>query len=492
LAAKPLLELAHLGHSAEITAAIGGWSLVVRADGQQAPAIEMNGAPEEGLPGNAIDDMERAITRGDALAALELARDAPGAVSVVLRNNPSLSGAHWVLSSKDLGRLLSGPTWPATTRQLAAEPRRVMLDDLGARCLTTREAVFLGPEGQCDSPSPIESDRAYLQARVAEGRARLSSPYVFAPLTSTPDTQQQGDRQDLVELRRCLSGTTRNLVWYWLASDVEIRASGELLATFSGARVVTVELRPEGVDNVGSEIALYEWASGGAGPAQREALQQAVSLALVTPADLPTAARPALRTARLLYDLSQRGAIAEALAARRTARAAAAESARSTAQAARGAAGKALERALIQVGAGVGIVLSNTGDLIGRVPALVLLGLVAAVAATSLLVFLRVELPSATDGLTSELADLRQYRDTLSDEELTDIASSSAVRSARSDLYRTKRTVVALYVAVLVTVVFLGGPFLLAQGGDQPAKKEPPQPSPIVSVVSSPASTSSP
>jgi hypothetical protein len=204
----------------------------------------------------------------------------------------------------------------------------------------------------------------------------------------------------------------------------------------------------------------------GTDPARRESLQQAVSLAIVTPGDLLTAARPALRTAKLLYELAQRGAVAEALAARRAARASAAASARGAAQAARDAAGRAVERSLIQAAAAAGIVLSNAGDLIARSPAMVLLGLIALVALGSMTIALRVEQPSAQGGLESELADLTQFRDALSLDEIGDVANASAIRSAQADLKRAKLTVIIVYIVVVTATLGLGGTFVLARSDE--------------------------
>ncbi len=480
-----LLALAADGHTVEVTAQAGGWILIVRGEGPQHPSVEMSGPPEQALAGAAVDPMRRAYERADALETLRLAKDVGGSISVTLRNDPSVTGAHWLPNVGALEALLTGPAWAAAARGLTAGATVVVIDDMRGMCVTTRGATFAGPDAECEVRHQDQADAGYRQARTAEGWAQLPSPFAFQPRTFDGAGSDQ-ERELLLRLERSLHGTAQRLVWYWLASEARLQADGVLTATFSGARVITLTIPPYPADSAMPEIDLYEWASSGTDPARRESLQQAISLALVTPADLTTAARPALRTAKLLYDLAQRGAVAEALAARRAARAAAAESARGAAQAARDAAGKAVERALLQAAAAVGIVLSNAGDLIGRTPALVLLGLVGVVALGSMIVALRVELPSAQEGLKSELADLSQYRDTLSVDEIADVANAGAVKSAEVDLRRAGRTVVAVYVIVVVTALALGGPFVLARHGHSGTRTPARPPTPTIRFSTSP------
>lgn len=474
-----LLALAADGHTIEATAQSGGWNLTVRAEGPHLPLVEMNGPPEQALPASTVDPLRRAYERGDAVAVLELSKDVAGSISVTLRNDPSITGVHWLPSLQDLESLLDGPRWAATARELVAGNFSVVIDDMRNMRLSTRAATFVGPDSDWRLPHEDQLDAGYRTARITEGWTQLPSPFAFQP-HSIDGADSDEEREMLRRLESSLQGTAMRLVWFWLASEARLEPDGELTITFSGARVITLSIFPGPAGSATPEIDLYEWASSGTDPARRESLQQAVSLALVTPSDLATAARPALRTARLLYDLSQRGAVAEALAARRAARAAAAESARGAAQAARDAAGKAVERALLQAAAAVGIVLSNAGDLIGRAPALVLLGLVALVACGSLLIALRVELPSAREGLKAELADLSEYRDVLSGDEISDVANAQAVGAARLDLGRARRTVVTVYAIVVITTLALGGPYVLAQHPDpvepRPTRREDSRP----------------
>jgi hypothetical protein len=477
---EALLELAVEGHVIEVRAQAGDWSLVVRREGVQLPSVDMTGPVEAAVPGAYVDAMRQAHARLDALEMLQLAQDVAGSVHLILRNDPMAAGAHWIPDVSTLEALLGGTRWAKATRDLATDACVVVVDDLGSMCQSTRGLLFVGPDAQCQlTGAKDESDAEYRGARIAEGWAELPSPFAFQPGASEGAGSDQ-EKELIRRLEKCLHGAAQLLVWYWLASKAELQANGDVQATFSGARVVTLTMRPGPADSSLDEIGLYEWASIGTDPARREVLQQAMSLALVTPADLATSARPALRTARLLHELAQRGAVAEALATRRAARAGAAESARGAAQAARDAAGKAVERALLQAAAAAGVVLSSAGDLIDRLPAAILLALVALVALGSLVVALRVELPSARGGLSSGLADLAQYRDALSLEEIADIADSQAVKSAQTDLKRAKRTVVIVYAVVALAALAIGGPFVLARS---PLKTPAPAPTPHDSPV---------
>jgi hypothetical protein len=485
LDAEALLALAVEGHTIEVRAQAGDWSLVVRREGVQLPSVDMTGPVEVAVPGASVDAMRQAHARLDAPEMLQLARDVAGSVRVILRNDPVGAAAHWLPDISTLETLLGGKRWAEATRDLATEASVVVVDDLGGMCQATRGLLFVGPDAQCQlTGGKDEADAGYRAARVAEGRAELPSPFAFQPCASEGAMSDQ-ERELIRRVEKCLHGAAQLLAWYWLASDAELQPNGDVLTTFSGARVVTLSMRPGPADSSLDEIGLYEWASTGTDPARREALQQAMSLALVTPADLATSARPALRTARLLHELAQRGAVAEALATRRAARAAAGEAARGAAQAAREAAGKAVERALLQAAAAAGIVLSSGGNLISRLPAAILLALVALVALGSLLVALRVELPSASSGLSSGLTDLAAYRDTLSLEEIADVADSQAVKSAQTDLQRAKRTILIVYTVVVVVALAIGGPFVLARS-NSPLKTPTPAPTPTMHQSASP------
>ena len=166
-------------------------------------------------------------------------------------------------------------------------------------------------------------------------------------------------------------------------------------------------------DGQGALLEIYKWVAESTEVDRVYFVQQALSLALVTDRDILTAPKPALRTAKSLYDLSRRGLVTETMAARRSARESALSTSRGAATLARDTVGKATERALVQVVAIAAIVVAHVQDAFSRNEAGVLLLLVASLCVGSWAVTEFVTLRSADEGLASELDDLDQYRDSL-------------------------------------------------------------------------------
>lgn len=317
-----------------------------------------------------------------------------------------------------------------------------------------------GPQAASTAASDgTRAERGWLTTPVPmDGRARLPSPAVFAGAGGrAPADRPEGGIQGL------LHGVARCLSWYWLANEAELDADGSISATVVGARTVPLRLQPVATADAAADVALFAWATGGSDPGRLEAARQAASLALVSERDLPIAAGPALRTARSLYELSRRGAVGEALAARRAARDAALSAARQAAAAARQAAGKAVERVVLQAGALAAVVLARAGGLAGTTLAVALAIVVAALAAIAWAVTVRVELPSAEQGLQAEMDDLEQYRDTLSQDDIESVRGLKSGVTAAADLKASRIAVHAVYgtglalsLAVAVVVALIG------------------------------------
>lgn len=335
-------------------------------------------------------------------------------------------------------------------------------------------------------PPPMPEDSAYRQFRRQDRRLDLPSPAVFAWTDNTDEAQGS-----LQILGPRFNGVARSLVWYWLAAEAQIASSGRVDATFSGARIVTLTLTPVDVDNAQADLALYAWAATGNDPARGEAIQHAASLAVMSPSDLDTAAAPALRTARSLYELSRRTAISEALAASRSAREATSNAARQAADTARETAGKTIQRALIQVAAASAVVLSNATNLLGRGSAFFLLLLVAALSITSLVIARCVELSSASRALDAELNDLDQYRDVLASDDIVAVRNIQVVKAARTDLCRCRLTTTWVYLGSALAILIVGGLLILSHREEATSQTTP---SPVTTsptrVIPSPVTTS--
>jgi hypothetical protein len=198
---------------------------------------------------------------------------------------------------------------------------------------------------------------------------------------------------------------------------------------------------------------LYLWAASGDDPARTDALEHATSLAVNDATDLSTAAAPALRTARSLYELARRGSVSEALASRRSARESALAAAREAADAAREAAGKSIERTLVQIAAVVGVAISDLTNVISRAQAIVLLALVGLLSVVFLGVTEGFSLRSASEGLTAELADLDQYREALASDDLDTIRQAGVIAASRNDLKWARLIVAGIYGASLLAAL---------------------------------------
>lgn len=448
-----VLDLGKDGHVAEIQVEEGAWSLTVRVDGPAQPAVDAEGSSQDALTAAQIADLGHAIEQSDALAALRIIEKLSCTVRMVIRNDPSACGAHWIDRKAELERLLMSERWHATAVTLATQPRILVIGDAGAASLLTGGLSVQGPEvtNRAERP-PVLDDVTYRQRGRQDGRPNLPSPALFA---SDDDDDAAVNALQMLALR--FNGVARCLVWYWLAAEVQLLASGRVEVTFSGARTVTLALAPSELDSAQADLALYAWAVTGNDPARGEAIQHAASLAVTSAADLATAATPALRTARSLYELSRRTAISEALTASRSAREATLNATRQAADTARQTAGKTVERALLQMAAAAAVVLTNARNLLGTASAALLLLLVVALSMTSLAVALHVELSSAGNALDAELDDLEQYRDVLASDDIAAVRGIKVVAAARAALRRGRHTTISVYLGTAVAVLLVGG-----------------------------------
>ncbi len=460
LSVREILALAHQGHAAEIHVSGGSWSLLVRADGAASPSVEEGGRPEDALQSADLAPMRAAVGNNDAAEALRIAGRVSASVQLTVRNRTDVTGFHWISTVDDLDQLLEGEQWARAIRTITQAPTVLVVGDAGSDMLTSRHLAICGFEANCLPPPaapapPTRQDRPNLPSPTVLAGARTSSPV-------------------LGRLMALFEGVTRTLTWFHLATDARFTATGEVALRLEGARTVDFELRPSSAPGDPSrEIALYEWATSSADPALRDAVAHAASLAILKPDDVATAAAPVLRTARSLYELSRRGAVAEALATRRSARHAALEAARAAAATARAVASRSVERALIQAAAAVAVVLSNASNIIGRVPALLLLVLIVGLSLTSLLVATRVEVPGATSALDAELADLDQYREALSEDDVDEIRKLRVIGEARSQLQSARRTASRVYSFALIAIVVVGG-LLVISHADSPETQPTP------------------
>jgi hypothetical protein len=447
-----LLALRSEGHVVSLAVREGSWSFNVRAEGPVKPTIDVSGPSEQAVAQSNVADLSRAVERGDVDAVLALVSSSAD-LFVQLRNDAVRRGGHWVPQLADLERALSGEAWIGAVSALSAEIPFVVVGDLGETEASLGTFRLCGPaaEGQAVGATAHTNDEEFRRTRSGDGRPSLPSPLAWATPWTQSDEPSQLDR-----VVRLGNGIARCLVWYWLASRASSGPDGTLTVTISGARVIDLSLRAEEVPDVGTDIALYSWACVGSDPARFEAVEHAASLAVLGANDIATAAGPALRTAKSLYELTRRGAVGEALAARRSARDAAIAAARAAATDARAAATKAIETTVVQLAAGAGIVLAHAGNVIDRHQANLLLWLIAGTAIASFAITELFTLPSAKRSMEAELADLDQYRDTLSVDNIESIRNAETISSARKAIVWTQVLVAVVYLAALLAIFGAG------------------------------------
>jgi hypothetical protein len=309
------------------------------------------------------------------------------------------------------------------------------------------------------------------------------------PADLAPDP---GDAGPLEPLRPALAAAARACCWYWLGRGSDVAPDG-VRTTFEGPRPLRVDLLPlpgphaAQADEVQEEEALFAWAAAAADPLRDDAVHQATGFAVRDAGDLPGAAGHVLRTARSLHELAGRGAVAEALAARRSARDAAITAARSAAAAAREVAGKAVERSVALLVAVALALFANGSKLLGTGAAALVVAGAAALALAALAVATLVEIRSGEGLLQAFDTDAGLYREALGEDDLRAIRGLAAVSAARDDLSRARTTAKAVYLTVaaaiaLVGLVVLAGPVPGQGNQDGPAGAAPGTATPTVSI----------
>jgi hypothetical protein len=450
LSVADLSSLRDDGHVVRLDLREGSWEAAVVFDGPANPVIDVSGRPEDAFSSAQLSQLDRAVDQRDAFLLLQTASDLDVSLRVLVRNDPAESASHWALSLAELEAQLGGTEWMAAVLALGRGPRVVTVSapaEMGL--LVVGQLLIRGARDayELDNvPQLAEPDRAFRFARGLDGRAEFPSPLRFASVGEV--TTPVGAQSTGVRLGRVAAGVSRCLVWHWLATS-SATDDGKLSLTVSGARVVSFDLRPELCDTIASELALYLWSASGDDPARIDAMEQAVSLAITDSADIASGSGPALRTARSLYELARRGAVSEALATRRAARESALATARYTADAAREAAGKSIERTLVQIGAVVGVAVTDFSNVISNGQAIVLLSVLGALAVVFLIVTECFSLRSAGEGLSAGLADLDQYRESLASDDLETIRQAQTVAVSRDDLSRARWMVAIIYTAAV-------------------------------------------
>lgn len=450
------------GNLLELRVVAGDWSVDVRQEGSVI-AIEPSGPWSDVADDKRRIEMERAIAQNDVARLLRQLDHLEATVRYRVKHNVAGSGFHWVATADRLARLVEDG-WLEVGATLAADASVLLVDDLGKTVSDNGYLAICGPEALDTVSAPAVGsvprviDREFTVTRV--------SPWRFAQLrASSAQVDAKLDR-----VRSSLNAVAVMQIWTSLATSADV-GNRDATLVFLGPRKVTVAIAARPQQDIAAELALYSWVAAGVDGERLDFAQQALSLAVIDSKDLDSAAVPALGTARSLYELSRKGAVAEALATRRAARDAAAAAGRAAAVTARDTAGKSVERVTVQLVAAVGVLVAHWREALTVSQARWLLGLILLICVATLVLTVRVTLRSASRGLDDELTDLDYAREALSGEEIAKIKASGAVTAARSDISRAKATAWTAF-AMATVLVMIAALFLPGGGTSEPPTED--------------------
>jgi hypothetical protein len=427
-----LTGIARLGHSVEFSIEAGFQAgVTIRPPGAFAVTL-ISGDFLSTFAGQELADVEQAFHAGQGDTFLRLCAALRCTVRITVRVRPDVCGFHWIRTSSALVDPISPENWWDTVQGLFRLPTvtELVIEDAGNRWIAASGITVHGPE--CDPPRLPGYDtltwEAYRRSWLNDGRGAFPAP---------PATQLRTN-DGLEEVAQYLARVSHALCWLWLATSAAISPKGIHL-TFEHTAHVTLDLHdlPElaGADDA---MRLAEWATASADYMRHDAVQQAVSTAAAGPTTILECAGRILLTAKVLLNLAQSGAVAEALASRRAAVQAAVDAARATSEAARGAARSSSDRAYAEIAAGIGIILANASSVINATLAhwlILLVGALTLVTGVSAYAF---EYPAARHTLESYELDLNKVSVILTKHDIADIGKLQSLMQARRDVLRAQ------------------------------------------------------
>ncbi len=441
------------GHRASAQVESADASLLIEWTSTGRATVALDGSVGDLAAQENVAALDRARSRNDPPAALSLLGAADCNIELVLR--APIDGARWIPEVQMLAERLSDGRWGSTLLRLRSKaeslPAVVVVQNAGDRVLRCPGLILAGPAARLDASSLVGPAEP-TSARYRQAPSRTSFRQLFVPedLLAEP-----GPAGPLELLRPLLEACARACCWYWLGASATVTVD-QVLVEYDGVRAVQLSLLPYDSVIEGDEVSLFTWATATSEPVRDDAVQQAVTFAIRDQKDLPGAAGPVLRTARSLHELAGRGAVAEALSARRGARDAAVTAARSAAEAARDVAAKSVERALALVLAAVLALIANAQKLLDAGAAEIVICAVTAMALIALVVAERIELGSGSRLLDAFDKDVELYREALGEDDIDAVRRLSAVSSARSDLSRSRKAIRWVYIGVAF-LVLVGG-----------------------------------
>jgi hypothetical protein len=428
-----LKQLGRAGHRIELTVRKGSWEARFVIPGVAVLQLaSVTGAWDEAFAdGPTLETAKSAAEEGRPEILLQLSEPHAAEARVVIRNNPMQTKLHWIRTESALRSSLEGDGWIDVVRALfsALTPQRLVVQDASSTHLTTAGLVIHGPQ---ESPAlPLEdlvaAGRDYRETWLDPDRGSLPPPTALAPRLI------QGMDESAEVLRRAAAA----LCWVWLASAVDTSAGGIKIRFDSTPHLEFDLTRPPLSEGIAT-LELWNWAVSTSDPLRREAFEQSVALAVRQASALASLASVIHRTAKFLLRLSRQGALAEALAARRATRQAAIDAGRVAAQATKASARSVLERVTTFLIGALGLLLANRADLLDPSVTGWLLGALLLLTAVAGAVALGFEFPAIERELVAFAADLNQFRETLTEDDIDQVREMRTLVTAKDELERAR------------------------------------------------------
>jgi hypothetical protein len=470
-----LVNFAAVGNRIAAEFSAGDWRAIMQSGAPGAFSIDVEGPFLDAFPDEETVEDAREAAVGDPRRFWDLCRGKSVYLTASIQHDPKAAGFHWVHSTDAFVTWAQGRRWLETASALYPPdgPHRLVIHDAGGSVVICDGYVVHGPETTPQEPAgPTNAEAAtFAHVWLTDARAHLPSPQAICP------TKNEG----LDDVARLLTGLAWALCWGWLALELRTDTTGAAVASFQNAQI-TLQADPR--DQATAELALWEWAVASTDFRRREALQQAISLAIRRTEDLADAAAPVRRMARYLLQVTEQGLITEALATRRSIREATMNLARTTGDAARTAARSTFDRALVQVAAAVGLFIAHRANAVSTALTVGLLLATGVLTGATALAALAHEFPSVSKTISAFRKDLEAYREVLTPEDLEEIKALPSLNEAEAHTTRARKATrvvlggaLVLLAAMLVATLWLGPP------------SSPPSLTPATSVTTTPDSS---
>ena len=420
-------SIAALGGSITITATAGASRLSIETFAGRLRST-VDGDPADFVPYDvAIDDLpipELLLSLGDARVD----------VVVVVANRES-DQFTWVPTSSVLEELTTVRGWAALARALVPPGegvRRLVACDATGEGVRTPAVILHGPD---QWPTPL------LDSPVTVGPIGLPTPISIRPADTSVSA--------IAALLRRLSCA---VAWAWIADRVD-EGVPPRIALVDTQPSIALELPAE---DDPSAVALWRWKQAHADALHDAALREALAAQLRVSRLLPSAAT-ALANAQFVASAAQRGLVAEAIQARRSARQHASVVATSVVTQVADVRRTTLDRVVVEVSAAGAVVLAQRLQLGSRPVAFGLVSLIVMLLAATAAVSLTA-LSAASKRLTAFDADLPAVAEGISADDLGEVRNLHELQAARTDLVNaTKLSKVILGGAgAMITLLLVG------------------------------------